>query len=127
AEQGRKALADGALLATETADESAPHLAATALAWAGDLDTATESSTAAIADARSRGSVFAHATACQVRALAGFMAGRVGDAMADAQSALDALPRGDEPVAPLARALLARVLLERGEPMAARGLLSLFG
>jgi ATP/maltotriose-dependent transcriptional regulator MalT len=45
--------------------------------------------------------------------------------MADAQAALDALPRGDEPVAPLARALLARILLERSEPMAARELLDL--
>jgi DNA-binding CsgD family transcriptional regulator len=127
AEQARTALQDGALLAAESADEGAPHLAATALAWAGEFDAAIEAATAAIADARSRGSVFAHATACQVRALAGFLAGRMGDAMADAQSALDALPRGDEPVAPLARALLARVLLERGEPTAARGLLSLFG
>jgi DNA-binding CsgD family transcriptional regulator len=127
AEQALTALQGGALLAAESADESAPHLAAMALAWAGEFEAATEAATAAIADARSRGSVFAHATACQVRALTGFLAGRVGNAMADAQTALDALPRGDEPVAPLARALLARLLLERGEPMAARGLLSLFG
>jgi DNA-binding CsgD family transcriptional regulator len=47
--------------------------------------------------------------------------------MADAQTALDSLPRGDEPAAPLARALLARILLERGEPIAARDVLTLFG
>ncbi len=127
AEQGLSALHDGALLGAESSDESAPHLAATALAWAGELDAAAAAATAAIADARSRGSVLAHATGCHVRALTGFSAGRVGDAMADAQAALDALPRGDEPVAPLARALLSRILLERGELVAARGLLSLFG
>jgi DNA-binding CsgD family transcriptional regulator len=127
AEQARHALDGGALLAAETADESAPHLAATALAWAGEIEAATEAATAAIADARARGSVLAHARGCHVRALTGFLAGRVGDAMADAQSALDALPRGDEPVAPLARALLARILLERGEPNAARDLLALSG
>jgi DNA-binding CsgD family transcriptional regulator len=127
AEQALRALDGGALLAAESADESAPHLAATALAWAGDLEAATEAATAAIVDARSRGSVIAHATGCHVRALATFLAGRVGDAMADAQAALETLPRGDEPVAPLARALLARILLERGEPIAARDALSLFG
>jgi DNA-binding CsgD family transcriptional regulator len=127
AHQALQALNGGRLLAEETADESSPHLAATALAWAGEFETATQVATAAIDDARARGSVFAHATGCHVRALANFLAGRVGDAMADAQSALDALPRGDEPVAPLARALLARILLERGEPNAARELLVLAG
>jgi DNA-binding CsgD family transcriptional regulator len=127
AEEARRALDGGALLAAESADESAPHLAATALAWAGELEAATEAATAAIADARSRGSVIAHATGCHVRALTSFLAGRVGDAMADAQAALDSLPRGDEPAAPLARALLARILLERGEPIAAGDVLTLFG
>jgi DNA-binding CsgD family transcriptional regulator len=127
AEQAFRALDGGALLAAETADESAPHLAATALAWAGELEAAARAATAAIADARERGSVFAHATACHVRALTNLLAGRVGDAMADAQAALDSLPRGDEPAAPLSRALLARILLERGEPIAARDVLSLFG
>ena len=126
AREARRALDGGSLLATETADGGAPHLAATALAWAGDLDAAGEAASAAIDDARSRGSVLAHASGCHVRALTGFLAGRVGEAMADAQAALDALPRGDEPVAPLARSLLARILLERGEPMAAREMLAPF-
>jgi DNA-binding CsgD family transcriptional regulator len=127
AEQALRALDGGALLAAETADESAPHLAATALAWAGELERATEAATAAIGDARSRGSVIAHATGCHVRALANFLAGRVGDAMADAQAALDSLPRGDEPAAPVSRALLAQILLERCEPIAARDVLALVG
>src|SRR5436190_9257313 len=124
AEQAVHALDDGALLAAETADESAPHLAATALAWAGELEAATEAATAAIGDARSRGSVIAHATGCHVRALTNFLAGRVGDATADAQAALDSLPRGDEPAAPVSRALLAHILLERGERIAARDVLA---
>ena len=125
AEQARRALGGGALLAAETADESAPHLAAMALAWARDLDAAGSAATAAIEDARSRGSVLAHATACRVRALAAFLGGRIGDALADAQAALDGLPGGDEPVVPRARALLGRALIERGELAAARDALAL--
>jgi DNA-binding CsgD family transcriptional regulator len=127
AEQARRALDGGALLAAETSDESAPHLAAMALAWARDLDAAAGAASAAIEDARSRGSVLAHATACRVRALTAFLRGRIGDALADAQAALDGLPGGGEPVLPRARALLARALIERGELADAREALVLPG
>ena len=93
-ELAARALARGALLADETADGLTYYLAAAALAFAEDLQTAEAALTAAVEDALGRGSVLGFATASHVRAMAILMRGRVLDAAADARNALGAEPEG---------------------------------
>jgi DNA-binding CsgD family transcriptional regulator len=84
------ALAGGALLEDETADGIAYYLAVWALTLAEDIQTAELALTAAIEDARKRGSVLGFATACLFRSMAVLRRGRVEDAAADAGNALSA-------------------------------------
>ena len=72
-----RALARGALLADETADGLTYYLAAAALAFAEDLQAAELALTAAVEEARVRGSVLGFATASHVRAMAILMRGRI--------------------------------------------------
>jgi DNA-binding CsgD family transcriptional regulator len=123
----RAALRDGVLLEEETADGIAFYAAVLALAWTDALDDAAGALDAAIADARRRGSVLGYATACATRARLHLYAGRVGDALADAQSALDGARDGWELALPAAHAALARALLERGDLDAAGEALELPG
>lgn len=113
------ALSSGKLLDEETADGFSFYRAVQALAWADDLDAADAALGAAVADARRRGSVFGHATACYVRAEVHLLAGRIGEAQADAQAAVDAGRDGWRLALPAAHAVLCRALTEQGEIAAA--------
>jgi DNA-binding CsgD family transcriptional regulator len=110
-----RALAFGALLADETADGLTYYLAAAALAFAEDLQAAEMALTAAVEEARGRGSVLGFATASHVRAMAILMRGRVLDAASDARNALGAEPEGWRLGLGGARLVLALTSLEAGE------------
>ena len=110
-----RALARGALLADETADGLTYYLAAAALAFAEDLQAAELALTAAVEEARVRGSVLGFATASHVRAMAILMRGRVHEAASDARNALGAEPEGWRLGLGGARLVLALTSLEAGE------------
>jgi ATP/maltotriose-dependent transcriptional regulator MalT len=110
-----RALARGALLADETADGLTYYLAAAALAFAEDLQAAELALTAAVEEARGRGSVLGFATASHVRAMAILMRGRVHEAASDARNALGAEPEGWRLGLGGARLVLALTSLEAGE------------
>jgi DNA-binding CsgD family transcriptional regulator len=110
-----RALARGALLEDETADGPTYYLSAAALALAEDLQTAEAALTAALEDARTRGSVLGFATASHVRAMAILMRGRIPDAAADARAALGAEPEGWRLGLGGARLVLALTALETGD------------
>ncbi len=110
-----RALARGALLDDETADGLTYYLAAAALAFAEDLQTAEAALTAAVEEARGRGSVLGFATASHVRAMAILMRGRLPDAASDARNALGAEPEGWRLGLGGARLVLALTSLEAGD------------
>jgi DNA-binding CsgD family transcriptional regulator len=114
-----RALGRGALLQDETADGIAYYLASLALLLAEDLQGAEIALTAAVEDARSRGSVLGLATASFVRSTAILRRGRLADAAADARTALAAERQGWWLAVPAARAVLAECLLEAGDPAGA--------
>ncbi|MEX2196899.1 MAG: AAA family ATPase [Thermoleophilaceae bacterium] len=102
-------------------------LAATALVVADELVEAADVLSAAIAAARQRGSVLVFATASHARAHAWYRLGRLEDAVADSQAAIDASRYGWEPELPSAHAVLALALMELGEMTAAAAALDLPG
>jgi DNA-binding CsgD family transcriptional regulator len=114
-----RALGRGALLQDETADGIAYYLASLGLLLAEDLQGAEIALTAAVEDARSRGSVLGFATASFVRSAAILRRGRLADAAADARNALAAERQGWWLAVPAARAVLAECLLEAGDPAGA--------
>ena len=114
-ELAARALGRGALLEDETADGIAYYLASLALMLAEDLQGAEIALTAAVEDARTRGSVLGFATASFVRSTAIVRRGRLGDAAADARQAIAAERRGWRLAVPAARAVLAECLLESGD------------
>jgi hypothetical protein len=89
-----RALANGALLDDHTSDGLPYYLAVWALTLAEDIQMAELAVTAAIEDARRRGSVLGFATACHLRATAVLRRGRVDGAAADAGNALAARVHG---------------------------------
>jgi DNA-binding CsgD family transcriptional regulator len=113
-------LAFGALDAADSdaagaTEMSALMLAATTLIVTGDLGPAERALSAAIDGAHVRGSVTAFATASHVRAHTFFRLGRLDEAIADAESVLDAARYGWEPALPAAHAVLVNSLVERGQ------------
>jgi DNA-binding CsgD family transcriptional regulator len=114
-ELAARALGRGALLEDETADGIAYYLASLALVLAEDLQGAEIALTAAVEDARTRGSVLGFATASFVRSTAIVRRGRLGDAAADARRAIAAERQGWRLAVPAARAVLADCLLEMGD------------
>jgi DNA-binding CsgD family transcriptional regulator len=110
-----RSLGRGALLEDETADGIAYYMASLALVLAEDLQGAEIALTAAVEDARSRGSVLGFATASFVRSTAILRRGRLGDAAADARRAIAAEKQGWRLALPAARAVLADCLLEAGD------------
>jgi DNA-binding CsgD family transcriptional regulator len=119
------ALAGGRLIEDETSDGLGPYFAASAMIIAEDLQGAELALTAAIEDARSRGSILGYATACYFRSWATLRRGGLPDSAADAQSALDRERFGWRLGLPGAHAILAESLLERDETAAARRQLEL--
>ncbi|HEY1276643.1 MAG TPA: LuxR C-terminal-related transcriptional regulator [Thermoleophilaceae bacterium] len=122
-ELATRALARGALLDDTTADGISYYVAASALTVAEDLQTAEAALTAAVEEARSRGSVLGMATSSYFRSLAIQRRGRVGDASADARAALAAERHGWRLAGAGARAVLADTLVELGDLQAAERLI----
>ena len=110
-----RALANGALLDEETADGFFYYMAVWALTLAEDIQTAELAITAAIEDARRRGSVLGFATASHFRAIAVLRRGRVDDAAEDAGSALAARRRGWGFTPAAATGTLVECHIERGD------------
>jgi DNA-binding CsgD family transcriptional regulator len=115
----RRALDDGRLLAEETASGLSWTIAVAALGWAEDFDAVRETVEAALADARSRGSIAGFATASYARSYAALQLGRVADAAADSAQAVDLHPDPDWTLQPFACVQLAWAELERDDPDAA--------
>ena len=120
----RTALGRGRLLDLETADGLGYYVATSALTICEDYQTAELALTAAVEEARGRGSTLGCATARGFRALAIFGRGRLLDAEADAEDALGAMPQASGVAVPAVTAVLAEVLIERGELDEAEGLLA---
>ena len=119
-----RALARGALLEDETADGPVYYLPAFALSIAEDLQTAEAALTAAVEDARTRGSVLGFANASHMRSIAILLRGRIPDAAADARQALAVERHGWRLSLTGARVVLANCLIERGDLRTARRHLS---
>ena len=115
-----RALARGALLEDETADGAVYYLPAFALSIAEDLQTAEAALTAAVEDARTRGSVLGFANASHMRSIAILLRGRIPDAAADARQALAVERHGWRLSLTGARIVLANCLIERGDLRTAR-------
>jgi DNA-binding CsgD family transcriptional regulator len=115
-----RALARGALLEDETADGPVYYLPAFALSIAEDLQTAEAALTAAVEDARSRGSVLGFANASHMRSVAILLRGRIQDAASDARQALAVERHGWRLSVSGARVVLANCFIERGDLRAAR-------
>jgi DNA-binding CsgD family transcriptional regulator len=109
------ALARGALLTEETADGIAYYLACHALVTAEELGTAEAALTAAIEEAKARGSVLGLANASFFRSLAILSRGRINDAADDAGESLAAERHGWRLALPAVRSVLAETLVERGD------------
>ena len=111
----RNALDRGQLLDFESADGLGFYVATSALTVCEDYQTAEFALTAAIEEASGRGSALGGAIARGFRALAIFGRGRLLAAEADALDALGAAPQAYGFAFPAVTALLAEVLMERGE------------
>jgi tetratricopeptide (TPR) repeat protein len=114
-ELAHHALGGDSLLALETADGLGYYVATTALTICEDYQSAELALTAAIQDARERGSALGYATASGFRALTFFGRGRLADAEADAEGALAAVSPAQGVVFPAVQAVLGEVLMERGQ------------
>jgi DNA-binding CsgD family transcriptional regulator len=122
-----------AAIAGATPDVTSPtaiaahSLGATALFMAGQFEEAEGALSSVIGRARDRGAVLAFGTLSHLRAHALHRRGRLADAIADAQSALDTVRYGWEPELPAVYAVLALCLIERGELEAAEAALEVPG
>jgi DNA-binding CsgD family transcriptional regulator len=110
-----RALADGALLATETADSGMFLIAVCVLIFADRFELAAELLTAALEDAQSRGSILGSGQISGFLALLQLRRGELRDAEAEAQSAVSSLGNALPQLAPIAVACLVECLRERGE------------
>ena len=115
----RRALAGGALLEEKNPEVLGYYRAIAALVMVEDLRTAELALTAAVEEARTRGSVFGLANACYLRGWAVLRRGRIDDAAADVHTALAATRRGWRASVPGAHAVLAHALIERADVAAA--------
>jgi DNA-binding CsgD family transcriptional regulator len=115
-----RALHDGALLDEQTADAPAFYLNIYALFRADRPDDADRWLTAALDDARQRGSLLGMSIGMAVRGQLRWLRGQLLDAEADARVSMDAqLEAGWASVLPLTAHVIGECLLERGEPAAA--------
>jgi DNA-binding CsgD family transcriptional regulator len=103
------------------------QLAAFGILLAGDVDAAERASAAAVDMARRRGSMLELAATMHVRSMARYQAGRLVEALADAEGAVEAGRWGWGATLPMAHAQLVFALLERGEVERADGALELPG
>lgn len=115
-EQAQAAWGDGALLRAETVDGySWTHVTAVFL-WGGDFPAARDVAQLAMEDARRRGSVMGFAAASYIRGSSFLWEGRLLDAIADFEQALDAHHRyGWSMFIGAARTVYADALIERDD------------
>jgi DNA-binding CsgD family transcriptional regulator len=123
AEMARDALRDGALLGEGTGESVAITHAILALLMSGCAPEAERAVDGMLADARERGAALAFAEGSWIRSLIMLSRGRLPDAMADAQAALDRVERGWSANVLVPKAVLAVCLVERGELEAAAEIL----
>jgi DNA-binding CsgD family transcriptional regulator len=110
-----RALGDGALLAEQGAQGASTNFAILALLHCGRIVEANDAADCAVRDARERGAQLSHAEACVIRALVLHTRGRISEAAADAQSALESLHPAGHSHAQTALGLLIHCMIERGE------------
>src|SRR5439155_27303608 len=110
----RRALGDGSMLREQTSESMAIYLAIMALFWCGCVDEAHRAVDEVLADARSRGDALAYAEASSVRALIMYGRGRIAEAIADAQAAIEGMERGWRG-GPVPQPILAHCMIERGQ------------
>ena len=110
-----RALAGGALMDDEGADAGSLYGVVLALFVAEELSRADELLTRLMTSARKRGSVMGLASGAYSRGWTRLIAGRVSDALDDAQQAVDAGRHGWRQFLPGAFGLLTHALLDAGE------------
>lgn len=115
ADLATRALGDGALLAEQTSQGLSANFATLALLHGGLLAEAHEAADAVVRDARERGALLAYSEASLIRALVLYTRGRITDAAADAQAAVDGMRHGWHALAPTALGTLVHCMIERGE------------
>ncbi len=108
--------ADYELLREETADGASVYSVSGVQIMSDDLGAELRLLDAAIDDARRRGSVLGFATASYCRAAPLWFMGRVSDAIADSEQALDAGSSGWDAYRTFCRGTLALMLLDAGRP-----------
>jgi DNA-binding CsgD family transcriptional regulator len=123
----RAALEGDPLDPGRASEMSALILSAVALVVADDLDVAEPALDEALAGAQQIGSVSGYASGAHVRAWVYYRRGRLAQAIADAESVVDAARYGWEPALPAALAVMALCHLERGDRDAAEAALELPG
>lgn len=117
------ALGDGALLREQTSESLAVNLAIIGLVLCGEAADAQRYVDEVLADARTRGAALAFAEASMTRAMVMLARGRINDAIADAQAAVEGIERGWRSLIPVPQAVLALCLVERGDLDAAESVL----
>lgn len=110
-----EALRDDVLLRGRGADGMALHIAICALWLSGQAAEAEAVAGDALVRARDRGNVLAFAEASMVRGLIGYSRGRLLDAAADSQAAIDGMGAGWRQTGSAPRAVFALCLIEQGE------------
>lgn len=123
----RAALTSAGERPDEAADNMAVAIAVLALVSSGHPDEAEHAADELLVHARERGDVLAFAEASALRAFALHARGRIGDAMADAQAAVENTQRGWGTIVPIPDAVLAHCLIERGELDAAEKVIERVG
>lgn len=108
-------LRDGALIEQEGSDSMTVWHAISCLSWSDELEAAERMCDLALADARRRGSPVTAALALYERAWPRYWMGRIGEATADAQAAVDAWSGGWGMYLPAAVHWLALCDLERDD------------
>ena len=119
-----RALDQGRLIASESAEAVEITWATRALTFIDELDLADRLVDAMVADARQRGSVMGYAAASAWRAAIALRRGLIATAEVDARSAVElATEHGLYFIAPHAHSFLGEALIERGELEQAKELL----
>jgi DNA-binding CsgD family transcriptional regulator len=117
-------LTEGRLTQDDAADSQSAWQTIATLGWCDDYAAADRAVQAAFADARRRGSVLSFALACIFRSRHGLWTGSIGDAVHDANSALEVLPPDSVYVSSAGYCLVSG-LVEQGEQAEAEKVLAL--
>lgn len=111
----RSALGDGVQLWRDTSDGMTISHVILALTWCGAPSLAAATAERVLEEARERGDALIYAEVRLGRCLAMYALGRIGEAMADAQSAIEGMQRGWSSTVPAPQGVLAYCHLDRGE------------